>query len=808
MKMSLDALVKALEENPDLEPCTETLLPFVDGPEFFEGFLGANVLTALGRFKTAFYKREGNLLRLISQQKGFFRECVQSIYPTLDSVKYVESKIASALGVERVRPIVARACVEHGLLSPELPDNYPLKSQSLYFKKRVVGEKQALRNLKKAVQAKYATLDDVDANSTLAKFFGVESSIKNVVKACVEHGLLSSELPDDHPIGLGSGSHRSKYIDREIVGEEQSMRNVGKFVQATYGNLDAVEMRPVLAAVLSVDRLKILIARACLEHGFLSAEMPDNYPVHGGKGKKATFYFNKEVVGEENALRNIRKYVQATYETLGNLKMDDILAGALGVKNKISCIARACVEHGFLSAEMPDNYPIKKSNKSSHPCWYIDVEVVGEKQAMSNIKKYVQATYSCLDDVQANGILGRVLGLKRIRSVSELRKKIAELGWLETERFRCYAESNLPEQFRQTKKERLRTKKSKKPRKCLRNIGAYAQERLPNNTTFIKGESFEQLFGLFLAYTSPNKLIIPQYCLDVGENYFRTRADFRVGNAIYEIKWGNAKEMIESDYTKHEKLMRRKQNKRFQYRLIRLEEKAVSLGIPHEMFGSLLEQQIDDSEVKKKFCTIVDLLRSSARRREDTAEIGILVHLRDFLYNKIDEANRKTGTERRQLIRKALDEIVALVGDKDALDQYLIKHTKRALSPLEAHFEYRGKLYRAFIDLRKLKEEQPERYETVYYFGDVEFASELDRNVAVLLECSSQVRRVERTLDKPKQFHVHPVFRISPRRAISTNDHPKATRVRSLKEVKDMLCISNGMYDFALEYIKESGLRC
>ena len=102
-----------------------------------------------------------------------------------------------------------------------------------------------------------------------------------------------------------------------------------------------------------------------------------------------------------------------------------------------------------------------------------------------------------------------------------------------------YFSIDLPEEFMKKKKV-YNNKKVKKPK-------SESKKKLGEKTSinFSKGNFFEQLVGLTLKYIYSDELVIPQYCLNVyvnnknGEGFFGTRADFKVGNEIYEVKVGS-----------------------------------------------------------------------------------------------------------------------------------------------------------------------------------------------------------------------------------------------------------------------------
>ena len=730
--MSIDALVQALEENPDLDASTETLLPFVDGPEFFEGWLKAQGNTKVGKYKGRLYKSEPGLLTVIGKRKESFKLFLQWRYHSLGEIG-TDVPLAVALVSEgpSVNQI-AKALIEHDLFSPVLPDDLlqnRVRAIEHYFDPNIVGN-EALTNLKRFVQKNYPTLIDIKVGDGVTKYLGVKKENK-----------------------------------------------------------------------FSINK----VARKFIEYGFLNPELPDS--LLGLSFKKIQIYFNPEVVGDEVARENLTKKIRSQFSTLDDIVVPYTrsVGRALGIKTRKGWkVCKKLVELGVFSPELPDGHPI--SRPAMMISYYINPHVVGREEVVKNLKKYVQCTYTCVEDIGKDHPLGVGLVIRpceRYKPVNEIRNRVLELGWLDSSEFRPYAESCLPPEFRPIVKREKR----------LRPIGATARRKDPNTTTFPKGEAFEQLIGLFLAYTRPDELIIPQYCLDVGvkrdRGYFRTRADYKVGNDIYEVKWGLAEEDIGKTTRKHRQLLRRPQNQSLQYHLVKLEDGKAS-RIPCEMYQTLLETSVKDAEVKSWFESIAVLLMETAEQSTDAKSIDFLRHFRDFFYNVIDQANQKKGTERQQYIGGVLADFCRLADSQAELDRHMQDNTPRSYASLEAHFEYNGVLYRGFVNPPQLQQESPRKYETIYYFGDTEFTEELDRNIAVVLECSPAVKRIDRggVIKYPMRIQRHPVFNLSNSTRISTNENTNTIKITSLDQLKDITGISEERYRFALQYIEECGLRC
>jgi len=1040
--MGIDDLIRALQKNPTLEVSSETLLPFVDGPEFFEEFLQHKGLP--NHFKARFYEKEGNLLGVIRQRKSFFESFIHSRYSNLDEIKddvgvahslgvsFVKSAIAKALVDEGIMtaeipdhhkisriligisyyidpnivgeeqafnnikkytqqkystiddikqdlglanyfkvskfaiPPLAKACIDSGILSADLPNNHPLskgRRRSLFFVPEVVGEEKVLENLKKYAQSKYKTLDDVKPSDELfADILGCNRDNSAMTKICVEKGILSPEMPDGHPISRG-GSHLSFYLVSNIVGEEWFLKNLQKYahnnfptldhiskrswalgsaigvpngkipiaqalvekgimdpkmpenqalgnkvysslylnprvvgenwalmnlknyIQSHYSTLDDLPKTKVLGTCLGVNgSFRAETARACIEKGIFNPEMPKDHPISSG-AKGTSFYLRPTVVGEEWALINLRNYIQSNYKTLDDLPSGGALENVLDIHDKVKKnIARYCIEKGILSPKMPEGHRMSTkaytslylmpevvgeewafenlknyitsefstlddlTNKkalticlggtrpsktdSAKLCvqrgimspempdghklcsdvrsLYVVPEVVGEEWVLRNAKKYVQSTYSSLREVEGNPVLADVLGLGYTYDVHLLKAKIVELGWLDSDNFRSYVDSNLPNEFRRQRIE----KKDTSEKHTEKGIGSRIRRKIDGPATFLKGEALEQLVGLVLSYISLDDLVIPQYCLDVGINkgkgYFKSRVDFKVGDRVYEIKWGNATENIEETFTKQQRLLAKESNSHLSYTLIRLDDREI-INVPYQSFQNILDNQLDPN-----FKSLIEILAVMLMEASEKRDSSFLSHFRDFAYNLLDKANSMLGDVRRTYIYEQLIKLseVAHKGTSK-MEEFMDENIDRYFANLEAHFEWNGTLYRGFIQTKDHQKENPDRYEREYYFEPLKFSRKLDRDIAVLLEfsdvlCNSPARgRVDKILDNPKKLQRNPLFRLANGLNISTDGQSGTTKVGSILELKELLCIPNDLYNFALkEYIGTLGQRC
>ena len=257
--------------------------------------------------------------------------------------------------------------------------------------------------LSEHVRRTYRTLDGLDDDFALATALGCNHNRRSIAQAVVERGYLSPVLPDGHPISRRG--HLSRYLSSDIVGEAQVDENLKRYLSETYSDLDQMDTNKALSSVLGCDFNTRSIVREVVRHGLMSPMMPGSHPI-GDKGACLSWYVCPDVIGEEQAARNLRQYICDTYSNLDEIDVNRALSTALGCGGKIRSITRAVVERGFLSSTMPDGHPISKGMNLS---WYVCADVVGKETAFENLRSYVLRTYPDLDEIDCNKALSRIL---------------------------------------------------------------------------------------------------------------------------------------------------------------------------------------------------------------------------------------------------------------------------------------------------------------------------------------------------------------------------------------------------------------
>lgn len=381
----------------------------------------------------------------------------------------------------------------------------------------------------------------------------------------------------------------------------------------------------------------------------------------------------------------------------------------------------------------------------------------------------VGETWSAIDQAARHGYRGLERGGSLSKIVSSLKRKY-DLS---------LSSLPLPPAFKRAR-ESVVLKKLES-----RVIGAsVTQER---NISFSKGEVFEQLAGVLLLTLHPDQLVIPQYCLDVDKasGFFGKRADFKAGNAIYEIKWGNFTSDIVRSAEAHSRALGAGQS----YRLVLLNENP-DLGISYSLFSELVGQS--------KLAETVKGIQEQMLLTLEGVDVGGMIQLRNYLHGVLLKGGSLFGVRRLSFLEKELGNFLRCE-EKEA---YIAEHTYAWYSPLCAYFEVDGKLYNSRIAPKALQQEHPEQYRTLYHFGALTFTDSLVRDVAVMCELASwdgEGVRVEEMLGQNSGIIGKADFSLPNGAVISSDD------ISRLEDLKLMLRYDEGCFEFGLEYLAFCG---
>ena len=231
-KLGFDDFKEALKENPNLPVSYQTLLPYVNDPEFFERFLSITGKSKVAKFKSELYSVEGGLLNLIQEKKEIFSEYLHSRFPTLDGITASQiGSLIKALGTKtRSRKKMATFFISEGFYNQEIPyghADFKPPRRSFYFEPIVMGRSDVekgkeivMKNLGRFAQYEFKNPDKISESShthMFAQSLGISSTHRAIATACIKYNFFSPEIPDLHPISI-VGRGPSFYFDEEVVG--------------------------------------------------------------------------------------------------------------------------------------------------------------------------------------------------------------------------------------------------------------------------------------------------------------------------------------------------------------------------------------------------------------------------------------------------------------------------------------------------------------------------------------------------------------------------------------------------------------
>jgi hypothetical protein len=384
-------------------------------------------------------------------------------------------------------------------------------------------------------------------------------------------------------------------------------------------------------------------------------------------------------------------------------------------------------------------------------------------------------------------------GLKKGRTLTEILKPLKEkLDGIKLTR------KGIPKIFKNANPNTVRKTKNKNPSSNKEVYSSLSIDK-SRNVNFLKGEAFEQAVGLLLLSKSPEERVIPQYCIkvDPGNKYYGMRADYKVGEYYYEVKWGGATDNINETAEKHKKALGENQAN---YKMILLNANDGVRRHKYDLF-SKLNNTVRTSEQLTNLVNYIEKLTDDNNALE-------LEQLRDYLYGLVMKANTLKSEKRLDFIEKELSDYFS------ALDkaQYVSDHLYSLYSPLEAYFDYNGSLCRGLITPKALIEEKPEGYGLNCVFGDFSFEDPKDLDLAIKLEMGyykDQNYAIEDLLEDKDRKHYDKVIFKLPDGAdgITISYHSDLNPKIWLKNPDDVREIQNfkfkeGDYKFAERYSK------
>lgn len=642
--------------------------------------------------------------------------------------------------------VVARALVEQGFLSPEIPLERPVKRGfgGFYLDAAVVGAERVLLNVKRWVRHQqtkdpekarsYRHLDEVEQNLPIGAALGLGKNEHHLTSSLgrklVEVGLISPEIPPGHPISRRRGS---AYLNPDIVGPAQVIDNIVRWIRHEQTKEPRDERR-----MTNLDHI----------------------PPNGAMGT-----------------------------ALGLSHLDSRKGAAVG---------RKLIEYGLLSADIPEGHPLTQSRGSL----YLNPEVVGAAAARENLRCVLQERYNFTVDIQRSdvGFVSFCRALNVEISPRALREMVRLLGWLPDAEPQSIFQP-VPALFRRSSAGAA----AGRAKRELPEIDESLERTGERAVRFLKGEAFEQLVGLALAAIEPEAPLLSQYCLDVSPSsgYYGVRVDWRIGAKLIEVKWGRALENVRDTAAKHRKFLEKNGWSDVHYDVVTFVECADS-SIGTTSFDALLRSVPE--ELRENFQKIGAMLA----RDEYSSDAGASERcrlIRDTLYTTAEKLSALTGAARRGEIETVLRCIVG--ADSDRLAEILKAGAPRAFNGLAATFAYGGQLYRGQITLPTYLSEDDHRalFRSVYTFGDLRFYDRIDRDIAVLIEyhCND---RIEAFVPAEQSFGRGVVFQLPGGvllQQANSRSEAGALAINDLDGCAELLGVSPEDLAFVKEYVSRRG---
>jgi DNA-directed RNA polymerase specialized sigma24 family protein len=346
--------------------------------------------------------------------QGLLERIVESERPELRSFKIwvVRQTDSARRSYDRASFIkgVRRFVVELPLHSPELSD---LRTgfTSLLLRPEVAGTAMARANRKEVVSRICQSLDAVPPDRQMYGWFPGVTTRVELQRALVMEGLLTPERPTGSVISF-KGSY-SAYLKQEVVGPEWARRNLIAALRESYPNLDAVKESKVFADLLGLKKQRgpKQLARALVQGGVLSATPPDG---HTCEKRRASYYYDHDVVGADAASRNTATLISRRYRTLDHVTDDPSLAAGIGHsgsrQHRLSRIeiAARLVKSGLISPILPNRLPPGYRRGSL----YFDPSVVGSELAGVNLKAFVLRQAKSLDELKPWSVVCLAIGIE------------------------------------------------------------------------------------------------------------------------------------------------------------------------------------------------------------------------------------------------------------------------------------------------------------------------------------------------------------------------------------------------------------
>ncbi|RMG43258.1 MAG: hypothetical protein D6719_04145 [Candidatus Dadabacteria bacterium] len=379
------------------------------------------------------YYFDGNFVGEKSARQNLIKALREQI-KTLDEVNNESATpaVKSLLNLPRRSPnwLVAHKLVKLGVLDGNLPDRYQASrySPGFYFDERVVGKKLAGRNLRKYVREKFKTLDDITRSDLLAKALGVEASAGAISRECIRRGYLSPRIPAGHRTGKSGGWATAYFNSSYLLSERQKIRNLHQSLRDNFNTLEDFFNNKVAVQIftrqLGLPNRATALAAYAVKHQLVSGDLDSQQKISLGKNLHPVF--KPEIVGGKRAQTNRREFLRAVFSTLDDVTQDKLVRGMatlIGLKWPVGAraFAKELVRQGIIDGAIPYDHKNSRVKLS----YYLDRNVVGNKLAADNARKYFNMHYNSIEEAVRDSDLASFLGVSS-RATAEFRRRLEE----------------------------------------------------------------------------------------------------------------------------------------------------------------------------------------------------------------------------------------------------------------------------------------------------------------------------------------------------------------------------------------------
>ncbi|MCB0352318.1 MAG: hypothetical protein KDD64_02300 [Bdellovibrionales bacterium] len=439
-RLGADCFLRSMECVPDAVPSWEWLDLFMASPRDLMAVAGS-ANPSVHRFWGELTGCEGDidLEKFDLEARDFVRVLLLRTFHHLDMIQKTPDllKLAGEVRESISHEGLASRLVDCEIFSPKIPYAHPLtgaKYRSLYFRPVVVGKSSASENIEAALRWRYETLDKVlksqQTTLTASLIQAAGTQVRAVRRELVEQGILSGALPKNYVL---PPDMLSAYLDVEVVGEKQKQENLAQYLKENFATIDDLPYKhAALAKALGCENTKEAMARACvaLPTSYLSDKIPPRHLCVPNGGTVVTLFFEPKVVGVSVANQNIASFTKENFPTVSSLSGRDptvqLLMRHLGLKGNLEGFVRWCLAQGVYSPEFPDGDPVSHG-KSPDPHLLLRASVVGESQALKNLKTFLKQRYAAVKEIPRSKQLAKLLGCEA--SAPSIRERVVELGW-------------------------------------------------------------------------------------------------------------------------------------------------------------------------------------------------------------------------------------------------------------------------------------------------------------------------------------------------------------------------------------------